>query len=159
MLLLFLLLSVAAGLAITSILREQAGFDRRRAVVALVAVAALSWPVRRFVLRSEVYAHRALEVDIGNRTATRLTPGTSVHLDVLDYGYLAVQAASGRPEDFIPNVAAGLSASGLPTVTEDGLRDARSSGLPWAIVRVTDAPVEAIALENEAWALVDLSER
>lgn len=156
LLLLFLVLSLAAGIALAELTRAEETFDRRRALGALLAIAALSWPLRRWVLRSEVYAHREREVDIGERSAAWLPHGTRVHLDVLDYGYFAVQAASGRPEDFIPNVGASLVALGLPTVTADGLRDARASGLPYAIVRLSDLPEAGVVFQNATWALVDL---
>lgn len=153
-----LLVAVAAGWAIREVSRAPA-LPKRPIAIALASIAALSWPARRFVLRSEVLADRAAEVDIGERAATRLPPGTRAHVDVVDYGYFAVQAASGRPEDFVPNEAAGLAGGlGVPTAATDGLVSALQSGLPYAIVRASAAPLDAQPLEkNGAWVLLQLA--
>ncbi|MFO0615170.1 MAG: glycosyltransferase family 39 protein [Polyangiaceae bacterium] len=151
-----LAVGLLAGRALTELVRAPREIARRLRV-AVVAVAAASWPARRFVLRSEVLADRALEVDIGERAAARVAPAVKVHVDVVDYGYFAVLAATGRPEDFIPNEGRDLGGLGLPAVATDGLAAAVESGLPYAIVRASSAPRRASPLEkNDAWALLDV---
>lgn len=154
----FLLVAVVAGSALREGLRGARPIGARRAAVALVGVAVLAWPVRRFVLRSEVLADRATEVDIGARAAAILPAGARAHVDVVDYGYFAIQAATGRPEAFVPNTGAGLEgALGVPTPAVDGYQEALASGLRFAIVRASSAPLDASPLaKNEAWVLLEL---
>lgn len=74
------------------------------------AVARLVGPTRptlfahlvRQVTPAEAFIDRRPEVAIGVLTAETLAPGTKVYIeDVEDYGYFAILAGSGRPEDFV----------------------------------------------------------
>jgi len=49
----------------------------------------------------EVFVHREDEVRIGAAVAANVPAGAKVYVEVTDYGYFAVLARSGRPEDFV----------------------------------------------------------
>ncbi len=101
---LFLLLALALGHAIVALARSPERAPSRRTVaIVVIAVAGLSFPVRRWVLQGESFARRDAEVDIGRVFARSVPPGSRALLGVSDYGFFAIQAASGRPEDLVPD--------------------------------------------------------
>jgi hypothetical protein len=101
---LFLLGALVAGHAIAEAATSPSLRPPRALVLTIVLlVAASSFPVRRWVLQSESYAAREREIDAGRTFASRVPAGEPTLLEVVDYGYFAVQAASGRPEDLSPD--------------------------------------------------------
>jgi hypothetical protein len=48
----------------------------------------------------DAFAHRESEVEIGALVAAKTPPGARVLIQNVDYGYFAIEAASGRPEAF-----------------------------------------------------------
>jgi hypothetical protein len=63
----------------------------------------LAYPLRWWVLESESFANREAEIALGRAWGRLAARGETALLGVNDYGYFAVQAASGRPEDITPD--------------------------------------------------------
>ena len=135
--------------------------SKTAAAAALMVVAAASFPVRRWVLQSESYAVRTNEVAMGHTFAARAERGQRALVDVVDYSYFAIEAASGRPEDIVPAGKVDPASRGATAshVTGDLMAKARGLGLPYVLAHVdADAPLPAGTLaQHGPWILIDVA--
>jgi 4-amino-4-deoxy-L-arabinose transferase-like glycosyltransferase len=69
--------------------------------VATIAIVAAGWFARNWYWPVGALAHREQHAAVGAEAAAFTRPGEKVLVEVTDYGYFAVLAGSGRPEDFI----------------------------------------------------------
>ncbi len=93
----------------------------------------------------EGFAERGDEEAIGRAAAALTRPGEPVLVEVVDYGYLAVRAALGRPEDAVPDRSVDPREAKVPSSFDDAaaLRQRLAvAGARWAVARVAD-PVRA----------------
>ena len=111
----------------------------------MLAVALTAWFVRPLA-HAEPFAHRADEEAIGRAAASLARPGEPVLVEVADYGYLAMQAALGRPEDAVPD----RSVDPREAKTAESFADAAAlrrrlaeTHARWAAAKL-GAPVEAV---------------
>lgn len=72
----------------------------RPAIPLLLAAALLARAVMIPITKREAFAQRDSEVAIGALLRDKTKPSDRVMIEATDYGYFAVQAASGRPEMF-----------------------------------------------------------
>jgi hypothetical protein len=104
-------------------------------------------PLRRWVLYRESFAHREDEIAIGREFAARAGPSERALIEVIDYGYFAVLAGSGRPEDFVLTGKVDPARGGEPVAAEELVRRARGQGLAYAVGRT---PAEGVAGDASA---------
>jgi hypothetical protein len=122
----------------------------------LVVLAALG--VRPWLSSSERFAERADEVALGRAVARLVPSDATVLLQVVDYGYFAVLAASGRPESIVvdrsvdPRLAPQGSSFASPEALRRRLVESGSSFLA-ADRMVTLAPWGAPLWEGGRWGL------
>lgn len=90
----------------------------------------------------ESLLHRQAEVAIGRAAAAAVPAGDKVLLQVEDYGYLAVVAATGRPEDVVPDRSPDPRLERAPSSfrSADALRARAAAVGARAVVARTDAP-------------------
>ncbi len=106
----------------------------------------------------EGFVQRAGEEAIGRALATSAAPGEPVLVEVVDYGYLAVQAALGRPEDTVPD----RSVDPRDTKTASSFADVsalrrrvEASGARWVVARPNEPVVAVLGaprVERGGWA-------
>jgi 4-amino-4-deoxy-L-arabinose transferase-like glycosyltransferase len=94
-----LLAALAAGALAVHLLRER-GWWRALALGGAVALAAA---LARPRAPREDFTPRGDEVAIGKAAAAEARPGEPILVEAADYGWLAVTAAFGRPEDVVPD--------------------------------------------------------
>jgi hypothetical protein len=90
----------------------------------------------------EPFAHRTDEEAIGRAAASLTHPGEPVLVEVADYGYLAVEAALGRPEDAVPDRSVDPRDAKAPSSFSDAAalrRRLSATGARWAVARLADA--------------------
>ncbi len=150
-----LLIAVAGGaLAARALAADGPRLARGLALALAVALAA---GIGRGPAR-EGFVSRDGEEAIGRALAARARPGEPVLVEVADYGYLAVQAALGRPEDAIPD----RSVDPREAKTASSFTDAAAlrlrlvaTGARWAAARPAE-PVRAVlgapVIERDGWA-------
>lgn len=149
-----LLLALVAGAHLVELQRAGGTRARRGAILGGVLVAML---VARSVGRRHppTLLARADEVAIGEVVAGRVPAGEKVLVEVEDYGYFAVLAGSGRPEDLVPDrdldprKAAAGSAFADPRVLA---ARAEAVGARWAVGRQPMAGL-ACAAHARGWCL------
>ncbi len=90
---------VTAHLAATA--RRAGLLVPQHVVAAMIVIGGGVATLRGTLLFKESVAHREAELAVGREVAARVPPGERVYLEVVDYGYFAVMAASGRPWDFV----------------------------------------------------------
>lgn len=100
--LLWLLAAVFVGAEASRLIRES---RRRDAALGLglgvlLAAGSAVW-VRPSVTSTEPFVDRSEQLAVGRVVADVVPAGSAVLLQVVDYGYFAVMAASGRPEAFV----------------------------------------------------------
>jgi hypothetical protein len=122
------------------------------------AVALAAWSGRG-ARPSEDFALRRDEEAIGAAAAGICPPGERALIEVADYGYLAVTAALGRPEDALPDRSVDPRDPRRPSsfagAAELGLR-VTTSGARWVVARPGPPAREALGApqaERGAWAL------
>jgi hypothetical protein len=97
-----LFVAVIAGALLVELQRAGGTRTRRGAIAALVVVALLGGrSIRK--RHPPAMAPRGDEVAVADRVAAVVPAGERVLIEVVDYGYFAVQAGSGRPEDLVPD--------------------------------------------------------
>jgi 4-amino-4-deoxy-L-arabinose transferase-like glycosyltransferase len=122
----------------------------RREITVLVASLALAMPfVRAWWLYKESFAPREAEVAIGREVATKVEPGALVLVETIDYGYFAVQAASGRPESVKPEGRVDPVHGGAPMAPHQLAIRARLRGARYVVGR------EPRRADDEARALAE----
>jgi hypothetical protein len=128
-------------------------------IAPLAGAAALAAIAVRPSVQREAFAARGDEVAAGNAAAALAKPGEPVLVEVADYGYLAVTAALGRPEDAVrdrsvdprdPKVASSFAEAGALA------QRVATSGARWVVGRDA-APARAVLGEpvatRGAWAV------
>jgi hypothetical protein len=90
---------VAAHLAVVA--RRDELLVPLQVVAAVLVIGGGVATLRGTLLFKESVAHREAELAVGREVAARVPAGERVYLEVVDYGYFAVQAASERPWDFV----------------------------------------------------------
>jgi hypothetical protein len=142
-----LLCAIAGGALAAHMLGDAVdggGAAGRRAItvgkgIAIAGAVALSAWVGRRGEAGEGFAERSDEEAIGRAAAAVARPGERVLVEVVDYGYLAVIAALGRPEDAVadrsvdPRDAEAASSFTAATALRQRLALA---GARWAAARV-----------------------
>ncbi len=130
----FLLLSLLLAHLIVSFIRDRRSAPSLRTVlVAAFFVGGLAYPVRRWVLQSESFANREAEIALGRTWARLAARGETSLLGVGDYGYFAVQAASGRPEDIMPDHNIDPARPVEPATTAALVERARREGFSYVL--------------------------
>lgn len=127
--------------------------------LALAGALALASGVRWGARPSASFVERGDEEAIGRAAAGLCLPGDPVLIEVADYGYLAVTAALGRPEDAVPDRSVDPREGKIASSFSDaGALRGRvvASGARWAAAR-PGAPARAalgapVAVRG-AWAL------
>lgn len=141
----------------------------RRLVVGTALALALAMPfVRSWWLYKESFAERSREIAIGREVAERVPSGELVLVETIDFGYFAVQAASGRPERVKPEGRVDPVHGGAPMLPHAlGIR-ARLRGASHVVGR---APRRAedraraleegleLVVETEGWVLWKIGAR
>jgi hypothetical protein len=153
-----LLLAMAGGAL--SVRALAAGTPHRaRSGLVLAAALALAFGLGRAPRSPQTFAGRDDEEAIGRAAAGLCPPGEPVLIEVSDYGYLAVTAALGRPEDAVPDRSVDPRDARTPSSFSDAatLRDRMAaSGARWAAARpglAARATLGAPVVERGAWAL------
>ena len=111
---------------------------RWRSGLALGGALALAFGLGRTVRPPQTFAGRGDEEAIGRAAAGLCPPGEPVLIEVSDYGYLAVTAALGRPEDAVPDRSVDPRDGKTPSSFSDAaaLRQrVADSGARWAAAR------------------------
>ena len=98
-----LLGAVLGGALVAQALASIPPTRRALAAVAIAGVAMGAAALGRSGSSAGAFAQREDEEAIGRAAASLSRPGDPVLVEVVDYGYLAVQAALGRPEDAVPD--------------------------------------------------------
>lgn len=149
-----LLAAIVAGALAARVL---AGERRILGAIALAAVAiAASLAIRPRAPR-ETFAARGDEEAAGRAAATLARPGEPVLIEVADYGYLAVIAALGRPEDAVRDRSVDpRDAKRGSSFTDATAIEARvtSAGARWVVARVGDPARAALGepiVRRGAW--------
>jgi hypothetical protein len=151
-----LLVAVAAGALATRALRGGGLASGARAALLLGAVA-LAAKVARPATPREGFAARGDEEAAGRAAATLARPGEPVLVEVADYGYLAVTAALGRPEDAVPDRSIDPRDARVASSFDDPAALARrlaASGARWIVARAAARATlgEPVAVRG-AWAV------
>jgi 4-amino-4-deoxy-L-arabinose transferase-like glycosyltransferase len=125
----------------------------------LAAVVALAALVVRPRSARETFAARGDEEAAGHAAAALSRPGEPVLVEVADYGFLAVAAALGRPEDTVPDRSVDPRDPKVPSSFDDpatiSQRAARSAAR-WVVARVAPPALTALgepATVRGAWAV------
>jgi 4-amino-4-deoxy-L-arabinose transferase-like glycosyltransferase len=128
-----LLIALAGGA-----LAASAAAAHRASLLAVVGAAVLAAGLGRGGAAKEGFVQRADEEAIGRAAAGLTRAGEPVLVEVADYGYLAVLAALGRPEDAVPDRSVdprdvrAESSFAEPTSLR---RRIAASGARWAVAR------------------------
>lgn len=154
-----LLLALVAGAHLVELQRAGGTRARRGAILGAVLVAML---VARSVGRRHppTLQARADEVAIGEVVAGHVPRGEKVLVEVEDYGYFAVLAGSGRPEDLVPDrdLDPRKPAVGSAFADPSALAGrAREIGARWAVGRQPLAGLACTA-HVRGWCLARLSD-
>lgn len=150
-----LLLIAVAGGALSARALLTGGSRLARGLALAGAVALAAGIGRRGP--GEGFMPRADEVALGRALATRAPPGEPALVEVADYGYLAVEAALGRPEDAVPDRSVDprdTKATSSFTDADALRRRLAASGARWVAARIGE-PVRAVlgapVLERGGW--------
>jgi 4-amino-4-deoxy-L-arabinose transferase-like glycosyltransferase len=122
-------------------------------ITVLVGAAALAAVVVRHTAR-ETFAARGDEEAAGRAAAGLARPGEKVLVEVRDYGYLAVLAALGRPEDAVPDRS--IDPRDPPQASSFGDVEALrarvlTADARWVVAR-RDTPAQVALGAQAAWA-------
>jgi hypothetical protein len=98
-----LLVAMLGAVVVVRTFREARRTGTAWAPAAACAAALVAGVVVMRLFPGESLLPRQQEVAIGRATASAVPAGEKVLLQVDDYGYLAVIAATGRPEDVVPD--------------------------------------------------------
>jgi hypothetical protein len=141
-----------------------AGQGRATALALAGAVAVTAGIARRGPARED-FGRRADEVAIGAEAAALARPGERVLVEAADYGYLAVTAALGRPEDTERDRSVDPREDPTPSSFTEATalrRRIAACGARWAVGRVGE-PVRAAlgepVAERGAWGVYRVEER
>ena len=160
LLVVWLAMAIYVGAGVRAALR-----DRRRHWFALLVLAVL--PMGQVILRPwyarlDGFIDRSAEIAIGERAA-EVAGRERVLLEVLDYGFFAVQAGSGNPDLFVvdrsidPRKPRGHSSFGASaTIRQRAARD----GVEWVVARVTPVTnrLGSATVEIPPWGIWRLSD-
>jgi 4-amino-4-deoxy-L-arabinose transferase-like glycosyltransferase len=125
----------------------------------IAGAAAVAAIVVRPHVEREAFAARGDEVAAGLAAAALAKPGEPVLVEVADYGYLAVTAALGRPEDAVRDRSVDPRDAKEASSFVDAAavrRRVAASGARWAVARDAAPAREALgepALRRGAWAV------
>ena len=150
-----LLAAVAAGGLSVHLLREP-GWGRPLALAAVVGLAAA---LARPRVPAEGFAERRDEAAIGAAAAAAAHPGDAILVEVADYGWLAVAAGLGRPEDVIPDRSVDPRAPREPSSFDDAgalSRRVTGSGARFVVAHAAEQVNEVLGRPiavRGAWAL------
>ncbi|APR82142.1 Hypothetical protein A7982_07491 [Minicystis rosea] len=101
--------------------------------------------------RRDAFADREGEVAVGKAAAALSRPGDRVLVEVPDYGYLAVIAGLGRPEDAVPDRSVDPRDAKVASsfVDAEAIRArVAESNVRWVVARRTDTARAALAPEE-----------
>jgi hypothetical protein len=124
----------------------EPGAGRAWKALALAGAAALVMATVRQRATREGFVQRGDEEAIGHVLASVSRPGEPVLVEVADYGYLAVEAALGRPEDVVRDRSIDPRDAKVPSSFDDpGALAQRlaAAGARWAVARA-GGPVETV---------------
>jgi hypothetical protein len=130
----------------------QAGEGRAWKAVVLLGAAAIAAVTVRPRTTREGFVQRGNEEAIGRALAGVSRPGEPVLLEVVDYGYLAVEAALGRPEDVVQDRSIDPRDPKVPSSFDDPAALSRrlaASGARWVVSR-NAVPVASVLGEPVA---------
>ncbi len=134
--LLALHLFVAIIVARAAVLASRAELlQPRRVAIALLVLGGGIASLRATLLFKESVADRRAELTIGRQVASRVPAGERVFLEVVDYGYFAVLAASERPWDFELSGKVDPARGGEALGEAEVLARARAAGIRTAVAR------------------------
>jgi hypothetical protein len=157
-----LLIALAGGVLAVHALGS--GGARLFKMLALAGAVALAAWAGRAGAAGEGFVQRADQEAIGRAAAAAVPPGEPVLIEVADYGFLAVEAALGRPEDAVRDRSVDPRDEKVPSSFDDeaALRQRLSlAGARWAAARVGE-PVRAVMgapVETRgAWGLYERKE-
>jgi 4-amino-4-deoxy-L-arabinose transferase-like glycosyltransferase len=151
-----LLIALAAG---SLSVRALARSPRVAHAFALAGAIALALVAVRARAPREPFAARADEEGAGRAVARAAKPGDRVLVEVADYGYLAVTAALGRPEDVVRDRSVDPRDARQPSSFEDReaiRRRVAESGARWVVARKRAPVREALGepvTTHGAWAV------
>lgn len=116
------------------------------AVLAMLLLGGGIATLRGTLLFKESVAHRQAELAIGREVRDKVPAGERVFLEVVDYGYFAVLAASERPWNF--ELSGRVDpARGGDALGEDEVRQrARAAGVSYAVARPLDTRWRLLAV-------------
>lgn len=126
-----------------------------------VAFAAVLFPIgfglRSWVLYREAYAHRETELAIGAEVKRHVPPNDKVLVEVLDYGFYAIEVGSERPWSFVQSQAVSLD-GGVDNVAFDTLLSrARDVDATHVVALKRDLPASVIEVScHGSWCLYGL---
>ena len=133
---------VAASLVAPATANGPAHGRVPRILVSAISAALFARAAATPLLDRSFYAHRESEVAMGRLVASAARPQDRALIEVTDYGYFAIEAASGRPEMFeTDRVLDPRWGTAAPTYSSDDarLQDLRARGVAFVI----DAPETA----------------
>jgi 4-amino-4-deoxy-L-arabinose transferase-like glycosyltransferase len=134
--LLALHLFVAIVVARAAVLASRAELlQPRHVVIALLVFGGGIASLRATLLFKESVAHRRAELAIGREIRDTVPAGERVFLEVVDYGYFAVLAASERPWDFELSGKVDPARGGEALGEAEVLARARAAGIRTAVAR------------------------
>ena len=150
-----LLAAACAGARVTTMVRHgrvlHLGILGVAVVLTVISV--------RFRSSREPFVDRHDEVAIGRASSTAMPPGDKVLLEVVDYGWLAVAASLGRPEDVLPDRSVDprdpKTASSFDSERAFAVRLDQTNAR-WVVARtgnVVEQALGAPALRRGAWGL------
>ena len=130
-------IAIAAGSLSVRAMGSRHRITDAAVIAASIAIAAVAVRPRA---PQEPFAARADEEAAGRAAATVARPGDRVLVEVADYGYLAVTAALGRPEDVVRDRSVDPRDAKQPSSFQDAnaiRRHVAESRARWAVARVS----------------------
>jgi len=97
----WLVMAIFAGAGARAALHSKRATRIGFTVVTLTAMLLGAFMLRPWYARPDSYTARAAETEIGAAVAKQAPAASVVLLEAIDYGFFAVQAGSGRPDDFV----------------------------------------------------------
>jgi hypothetical protein len=140
-----LLAAVVGGALAVHVLGALASLRRALAAFALASAVLGAGVAGHARTREQAFVDRHDEEAIGREGAARVPAGERVLVEAVDYGYLAVQAAFGRPEDAIVDRTLDPRKPPVPSSFADAatlFEKLSAARAPWAAARVAE-PVRA----------------
>ncbi len=156
---LLLLALVGGALAFRACAAAKSSTQGGLAALGLAGAVALAAGIVRRGPAREGFVQRGDEEAIGGAAAALARPGEPVLIEVADYGYLAVTAALGRPEDAVRDRSVDPREAGTPSSFADAtmLRGRITAcGAHWVAARLGQPVLTALGApvtERGGWAL------